>query len=80
VKWSEPAASPTLSVMIQRPVNTFFCDCSAESPQGRRSLCYDRQALQSRKENKPQNNAMDVVAAMGVELLIEDKRGHRRVF
>jgi hypothetical protein len=43
-----------------------FYDCSAESPQGRRSLCYDREALQSRKENKPQNNAMDVATAMGV--------------
>ena len=48
-----------------------FCDCSAESPKGRRSLCYDREALQSRKENKPSNNAVDMAAAMGVELLTE---------
>jgi hypothetical protein len=48
-----------------------FFDCSAESPQGRRSLCYDRQALDGRKENKPQNSAIDLANAMGVELLSE---------
>jgi hypothetical protein len=46
-----------------------FCDCSAESPKGRRSLCYDREALESRKEHKPENNALDVAAGMGIELL-----------
>jgi hypothetical protein len=51
----------------------FFCDCSAESPKGRRSLCYDREALQSRKEHKPQDNAMDMAAAMGIELLTEEQ-------
>src|SRR5262245_15342864 len=45
-----------------------FYDCAAESPKGRRSLCYDREALEARKENKPGNNAMDVAAGMGVEL------------
>ena len=50
-----------------------FYDCSAESPKDRRSLCYDREALDSRKENKPANNAMDVAAAMGVELLLEEQ-------
>jgi Protein of unknown function (DUF4256) len=50
-----------------------FYDCSAESPKGRRSLCYDREALDSRKENKPQDNAMDMAAAMGVELLTEEQ-------
>jgi len=50
-----------------------FYDCSTESPKGRRSLCYDREALQSRKENKPENNAMDMAAAMGVELLTEEQ-------
>jgi hypothetical protein len=50
-----------------------FYDCSAESPKDRRSLCYDREALDSRKENKPANNAMDVAAAMGVELLSEEQ-------
>src|SRR5258705_2865962 len=46
-----------------------FYDCSAESPKGRRSFCYDREALESRKENKPENNAIDVAAAMGIEPL-----------
>ncbi|HTY21691.1 MAG TPA: DUF4256 domain-containing protein [Desulfomonilaceae bacterium] len=50
-----------------------FYDCSAESPNGRRSLCYDREALESRKENKPKNNAVDMAAAMGIELLTEEQ-------
>jgi hypothetical protein len=50
-----------------------FYDCSAESPKGRRSICYDREALDSRKENKPANNAVDMAAAIGVELLTEDQ-------
>jgi len=48
-----------------------FVDSSAESPKGRRSLCYDGEALQSRKEHKPENNAIDMAAAMGIELLTE---------
>ncbi len=50
-----------------------FFDCSAESPKGRRSLCYDREALESRKEHKPENNATDMATAMGVELLTEEQ-------
>jgi len=50
-----------------------FYDCAAESPKGRRSLCYDREALDSRKENKPANNAVDMTAAMGIELLTEEQ-------
>lgn len=50
-----------------------FCDCSAESPDGRRSLCYDREALLSRKEHKPKNSAMDVASDMGIELLSEEQ-------
>lgn len=50
-----------------------FYDCSAESPSGRRSLCYDRQALESRKEHKPKNSAMDMAAAMGIEILTEEQ-------
>src|SRR2546426_6192008 len=46
-----------------------FYDCSAESPQGRRSLCYDREALESRKEHKPENKAIDMAAAMGIGAL-----------
>jgi hypothetical protein len=48
-----------------------FYDCSAESPAGRRSLCYDREALESRKEFKPKDTALDMAAAMGIELLTE---------
>jgi hypothetical protein len=50
-----------------------FYDCSEESPKGRRSLCYDREALDSRKENKPKDSAMDMAAAMGIELLTEEQ-------
>lgn len=50
-----------------------FVDCSAESPKGRRSLCYDRDALESRKAHKPANSALDVAAEMGVELLTEEQ-------
>ena len=50
-----------------------FVDCSAESPSGRRSLCYDREALESRKEAKPRSSAVDMASAMGVDLLTEDQ-------
>src|SRR5580698_7369463 len=50
-----------------------FYDCAPESPKGRRSLCYDREALDGRKENKPKDNAIDVATAMGVELLTEEQ-------
>ena len=48
-----------------------FYDCSAESPRGRRSVCYDSEALESRKEHKPENSAVDMAASMGIELLTE---------
>ncbi len=50
-----------------------FYDCSAESPNGRRSVCYDREGLESRKEHKPENNAIDMAAAMGIEILTEEQ-------
>mgnify|MGYP000343438934 CR=1 FL=1 len=50
-----------------------FFDCSAESPKGRSSVCYDREALESRKEHKPENNALDMAAAMGIEILTEEQ-------
>ena len=50
-----------------------FCDCSAESPAGRRSLCYDRAALESRKENRPEGSAVDMAASIGIELLTEQE-------
>ncbi len=48
-----------------------FCDCSLESPKGRRSICYDRAALDARKENKPSGNAAEMASAMGIEMLTE---------
>ena len=50
-----------------------FYDCSAESPKGRRSVCYDREGQESRKEHKPENNAIDMAADMGIELLTEEQ-------
>jgi len=50
-----------------------FCDCSAESPKGRRSICYDHEALEARKENKPADSAMNITATMGIELLTEEQ-------
>lgn len=50
-----------------------YVDCSPESPKGRRSVCYDWEALESRKEHKPENNAVDMAAAMGIELLTEEQ-------
>ena len=50
-----------------------FYDCSAESPKGRTSVCYDREGLESRKEHRPENNAIDMAAAMGIELLTEEE-------
>ncbi len=61
-------------VAYDKKTNQFiFYDCSPESPTGRRSLCYDREALDSRKEHKPKNNAIDMAAAMGIELLSEER-------
>ncbi len=50
-----------------------FCDCSSESPKGRRSLCYDREGWEERKDIKPKDNAVDMAAAMGIELLTEEE-------
>ena len=57
----------------QKTGEYIFFDCSAESPKGRTSVCYDREGLDSRKEHKPKNNAMDMAAAMGIELLTEEE-------
>src|SRR5579871_3132558 len=64
---------PDVVGLDQRTGQYIFYDCSAESPKGRRSLCYDREALDSRKENKPKDNAVDMAVAMGVELLTEEQ-------
>lgn len=53
--------------------NYIFYDCSAESPVGRRSICYDREGLESRKEFKPETNAIDLAASMGIDILTEDQ-------
>ncbi len=61
-------------VGFDKKTNEFlYVDCSAETPKGRRSLCYDREALESRKEFKPDNNAIDLADAMGIEMLTEDQ-------
>jgi hypothetical protein len=57
----------------QKTGEFIFCDCSAESPTGRTSVCYDRAALESRKAFKPKNNALDLAAAMGIEILTEEQ-------
>jgi hypothetical protein len=64
---------PDVVVRDDRTGEYTFRDCSAESPKGRRSVCYDREAQDSRKEHKPENNALDMAAAMGIELLTEEQ-------
>lgn len=64
---------PDIVVFDEQSGDYYFVDCSLESPKLRRSFCYDRQALNSRKENKPKNNVIDLVEEMGVELLSEDQ-------
>ncbi|WP_264566928.1 DUF4256 domain-containing protein [Flavobacterium sp. N3904] len=64
---------PDVFTLDEKTGEYFFYDCSAETPKGRRSLCYDREALDSRKEFKPENNAIDMATAMGVELLTEEQ-------
>jgi len=60
-------------VRYEKTGEYIFYDCSAESPKGRRSVCYDREALESRKEHKPKDNAIDMATAMGIELLTEEQ-------
>jgi len=57
----------------QKTGEYIFYDCAAESPKGRRNVCYDREGLESRKEHKPENNAIDMAVAMGIELLTEEQ-------
>ncbi|WP_433747467.1 DUF4256 domain-containing protein [Falsibacillus pallidus] len=67
----ETGGEPDVVGYDQESGEYIFYDCSAESPTGRRSLCYDREALEARKKNKPENSVMDMAAAMGIELLTE---------
>jgi hypothetical protein len=69
----ESAGEPDVIGKDKKSGQITFCDCAMESPAGRRSLCYDRQALDSRKENKPTGNAIDTAAAMGIDLLTEEQ-------
>lgn len=64
---------PDVLGQIQNTGGVVFCDCSAETPKGRTSVCYDREGLESRKEHKPKNNAVDMAVAMGVEMLTEEQ-------
>lgn len=67
------AGEPDVVAYDKKKGEFIFYDCSEESPKGRRSLCYDRKALDARKEHKPKDNAVDVAAAMGIELLTEEQ-------
>lgn len=64
---------PDVTEFDKKTGSIIFYDCSAESPKERRSLCYDRVALDSRKENKPKDNAMDMATFMGIEILSEEQ-------
>ena len=64
---------PDVVAVDKKTGEYIFYDCSAESPSGRRSVCYDREALESRKEHKPKDSAMNMAAAMGIELLTEEQ-------
>ena len=69
----ETGGEPDVVGQDKKSGEYIFYDCSAESPKGRRSVCYDREGLDSRKENKPENNAIDMAAEMGIELLTEEQ-------
>jgi hypothetical protein len=64
---------PDVTGRDQKTGEYLFCDCSPESPKGRRNACYDREALDARKEFKPGNNAVDLAAAIGIELLTQEE-------
>ena len=67
----ETGGEPDVIGLDKQTGEYLFVDCSAETPRGRRSLCFDREALEERKEFKPENNAADMAAAMGIDLLTE---------
>jgi hypothetical protein len=69
----ETGGEPDVVAHDEKTGEYFFYDCAAESPKGRRSLCFDREAWESRKEHKPSDNAMDMAAAMGVDILTEEQ-------
>lgn len=69
----ETGGEPDIVSFDSKSSEIVFYDCAVETPKGRRSLCYDRAALDARKEHKPENNAVDVAEAMGIELLTEEQ-------
>lgn len=69
----ESGGEPDVVGFDKKTSEYIFYDCSGESPKGRRSLCYDREALESRKKHKPKNSAMDLAGDMGIELLTEEE-------
>mgnify|MGYP003612875461 FL=1 len=71
-KMEETCGEPDVVDFDEKSGEYIFFDCAAESPKERRSLCYDRDALEKRKENKPKNNAIDAAAEIGIELLTEE--------
>jgi len=72
-KMEETGGEPDVVLFDKNTEEYLFFDCSKESPKGRRSFCYDRNALNGRKENKPKNSAMDMAAEMGIEILTENQ-------
>ncbi|XDD48977.1 DUF4256 domain-containing protein [Leptospira sp. WS92.C1] len=72
-KMEETGGEPDVVGYDKKTGEYIFYDCSAESPKGRRSICYDREALDSRKEHKPKDSAIDMAAGMGIELLTEEQ-------
>ena len=72
-KMEDTGGEPDVVGVDQKTGEYLFMDCAAESPKERRSLCYDRQALDKRKENKPKNSALDAAAEIGIELLNEEQ-------
>lgn len=72
-RMEETGGEPDVVVFDEKTNEIIFCDCAAESPKGRRSFCYDRSALDARKEHKPANNAIDAAHEIGIKLLNEDE-------
>jgi hypothetical protein len=73
IEMEETGGEPDVVDFDKETGEYIFFDCSAESPKGRRSVCYDREALESRKEHKPKNSAVDMAAVMGIQILTEEQ-------
>jgi hypothetical protein len=76
----DTGGEPDVVSLNEQSSEYVFMDCSKESPEGRRSLCYDREALNSRKANKPKHNVVDLASEMGIELLTEEDYHHLQQF